>query len=1509
MSRRTATLAVGLVLGALACIASSSTSPLKPIDSKKHHDYADMVALMDEYIAAYPTLAQGGTIGNSADGRALKFVRITADITKRVPTSRPKMKWIGNMHGNEVVGREVLLYFMQYLLDGYGANERVTRLVNTTDIYILPTMNPDGYEIAKASKRPGQCTSLTGRYNKHSVDLNRNFPDQFIGAPTQARQPETQAMMDWTQRVPFVLAANLHGGSIVASYPYDSTQSGRSVYSKSPDDAVFKSLALAYAREHLTMGSKKAPCGAFDENFPEGITNGADWYSLSGGMQDWNYLNSNCFEITIELSCCKFPDASELPQEWENNRPALMAYTEQIHTGIKGQVIDAATGTPIVGAVISVEGIDHQVTSIVDGVYFRLLVPGTYTVTVTAENYADQSATLTVNETPEGGYPTAIEHTFALAQGTTESPSTDVVADTADAALISAALMRIQAKAPEDARIFQLTKTTHNGTAIQALELSHQANSKEAAGVVVEVESRPRVVLFGGIHGNEVAGTEVLLKFAEWLVESKAKIPKVDQLLQSVSLYIVPRVNHDGFQQAHYGDCYSFDGSLNANDQDILYNFDTFAENEAHAMRDLLVDVRPVLVAQLGAGYYGVAFPYSRPGLSTKDENLPKEAPTFTAIAKSFVNHFAADSTVLQPMSGGLNCKQSDPLDRFNEIPGTFFPQGVSNSFAIEGWAVVDQPDHYRTGALGDWLYDSMGAFHLDIFLGCCRFPEAREIHALANASNGALLSLASQATHSIVGSVHTKPKVSTALSEPIFNATISIKSETSSETFHTLRTDEEGRFWRLLLPGKYLVSASAPGYQPESQTLEVTADMAVPSYAFQLDEVAPTQESSSPTQKSTSSPEAGTHPFPGTISGYKLTFMGDVPSNHGEPLRFSTAFVSEAELDAGENVDTPRDCALLCNSHAFCRGFYFYYIGPAPRCIKLTDLGDPSGIRTDQECYSYSRLFPEASNGTTTAEPVSVIHSSTTVVDEVPDGTTSSPQTTTTSTTTTTATAATTTATTTTAKASDTPIRFPSCSLSLEFKHHNQRTVEKFLDEVSAKFSHIARVHKLGESTQNNPIHAVQITDKPTVHEVGEPWFKYVGNMHGNEVVGREILLHLIRELVCGYDAGDERITRLVDSTNIFIVPTMNPDGYEKAYSVTPRGDECPLRKIDQNVLGRDNANGVDLNRNFPDRIEGDPAKGIQPETRALMEFIEASPFVLSANLHGGSVVASYPFDGSQSRKNVETPTPDNDVFRKLALAYATPHRVMGTEEAACTKSETFSEGITNGAQWYSLYGGMQDWNYLHSNCFEITVELSCCKFPEASTLPTFWLDNRPALYNFMEKVHTGIYGQVSDAEDGTPLRAVNVTLQDRSSVIQTTSYGSYWRLLVPGTYTVQFKAMGYETETLHIDVKSFNAYTSKNYSVQLTRSADWDKYREEHYDTSSFVKKYGLTAAAIFGIIVAVVLVIVIIVKVVKRVKESRQYYNVLNDSVFDQSTFAKLSQADKELFDDWSEEEDVV
>ena len=93
--------------------------------------------------------------------------------------------------------------------------------------------------------------------------------------------------------------------------------------------------------------------------------------------QDFNYLFSNCMEITVELSCCKYPLEATLQGHWEDNREALLAYVEAVQAGLRGIVRDAE-GEPVANAIIEVAGIEKNVTTSFRGEFWRLLSAGRY---------------------------------------------------------------------------------------------------------------------------------------------------------------------------------------------------------------------------------------------------------------------------------------------------------------------------------------------------------------------------------------------------------------------------------------------------------------------------------------------------------------------------------------------------------------------------------------------------------------------------------------------------------------------------------------------------------------------------------------------------------------------------------------------------------------------------------------------------------------------------------------------------------------------------------------------------------------------------------------------------------------------------------------------------------------------------------------------------------------------------------------------------------------------------
>uniref|UniRef100_UPI00358ECAEE carboxypeptidase M n=1 Tax=Myxine glutinosa TaxID=7769 RepID=UPI00358ECAEE len=295
-----------------------------------------------------------------------------------------------------------------------------------------------------------------------------------------------------------------------------------------------------------------------------------------------------------------------------------------------------------------------------------------------------------------------------------------------------------------------------------------------------------------------------------------------------------------------------------------------------------------------------------------------------------------------------------------------------------------------------------------------------------------------------------------------------------------------------------------------------------------------------------------------------------------------------------------------------------------------------------------------------------------------------------------------------------------------LDFGYHDAALLEIFLKRMHEIHPNITHLYSIGRSTRDVELWVLVIGKNPWNHTIGVPEVKYVANIHGNEVVGRELVLHFIEYLLEGYGQNEE-LTQLIDSIRLHLLPSMNPDGFSQAFT-----SDC------DGVIGRYNHNGKDLNRNFPDPF--DSGNGLrEAETKAVMQWIKSEWFVLSASLHGGALVASYPYDnrppGSTSRYSA---SPDDDVFQHLAQSYANNHGSMATSTECFPR---FTGGTTNGADWYTLRGGMQDYNYVWGQCMEVTLEVSCCKYPESDKLKDFWDENLPALQAFLHKAHLGMH------------------------------------------------------------------------------------------------------------------------------------------------------------------------
>ncbi len=342
--------------------------------------YSQYDSIMNQFATDYPGLCQVQNIGTTVQGRSLLVAKISANVN--VEENEPEVLYTGTMHGDEVTGYVNLLRLIDYLLSNYGTDPQVTNMVDNMEIWICPLANPDG-------TYHGGNSSVSGawRYNANGIDLNRNYPDPSDGPHPDGNsyQPETVAWMAFADAHSFTIAANFHGGAEVFNYPWD-TWSRRC-----PDNNWWIDAGRKFADTVHTY-SPSTYMGGFDD----GITDGYDWYRVTGGRQDWMNYYKGCREVTIEISNTKLPSASTLPTYWGYLHASLLHFLETSLTGVRGTVSDATTMAPV-PAVIKVVGYDTDQDSsrvFTDpdvGDYHRMLLPGTYTFQYSALGYIPQT--------------------------------------------------------------------------------------------------------------------------------------------------------------------------------------------------------------------------------------------------------------------------------------------------------------------------------------------------------------------------------------------------------------------------------------------------------------------------------------------------------------------------------------------------------------------------------------------------------------------------------------------------------------------------------------------------------------------------------------------------------------------------------------------------------------------------------------------------------------------------------------------------------------------------------------------------------------------------------------------------------------------------------------------------------------------------------------------------------------------------------------------------------------
>lgn len=339
---------------------------------------------------------------------------------------------------------------------------------------------------------------------------------------------------------------------------------------------------------------------------------------------------------------------------------------------------------------------------------------------------------------------------------------------------------------------------------------------------------------------------------------------------------------------------------------------------------------------------------------------------------------------------------------------------------------------------------------------------------------------------------------------------------------------------------------------------------------------------------------------------------------------------------------------------------------------------------------------------------------------------------------------------------------------LKNENHHHHLNSyvspevITEKLKKLHAQYPHLTQLFSIGKSHQKRDLWVMKISDRPQVDEM-EPEVKYVANMHGDEIVGRELMMLLMEDLLAEYQKGNETIVNLINSTEIFILPSMNPDG--------------------MNRRQRGNARFVDLNRDFPDFTTPDNSNSYEnrePETQSMMKWQKTRHFSLSANFHGGAVVVNYPWDTTA------------DQHPQLPLVLNLSKKYAGEVEEMRNSTE-FPEGIVNGYQWYEVDGGMQDWSSYYHQDLQLTLEVSQAKWPDSSLIENYYQQHKKAMTDFLFQVHQGVgfyFPQKKEQKGKVTIYQVT-SKDDRLLKKGTYSFhqGQFYRLLPPGNYHLEIK------------------------------------------------------------------------------------------------------------------------
>jgi murein tripeptide amidase MpaA len=308
----------------------------EPAGYEYFHTYAEVKAEIDAAVAAHPGIAERISIGTTYEGRQIWGIKISDNVGS--DENESEVFVVGQLHGNERASGEMALYLLNLLVDGYGSDSRITDIVTSREIWIVPMANPDGAEHDmsdgafrnwRKNRQPIAGSTEIG------IDPNRSFgfkwnccgggsnnpasPKYRGTAPWQA--PETRAYRDFIlSRVvngqqQIDVALSIHAQGRLVLWPYAYTKKDHPPTMRYDDWRAF----VALGKDLAALNGYRAK-------------QTSDLYIVDGDEGDWAYHSQRIFAFAFELAAGNpqrmYPTLAQLQADQTRNRPALLLLLE-----------------------------------------------------------------------------------------------------------------------------------------------------------------------------------------------------------------------------------------------------------------------------------------------------------------------------------------------------------------------------------------------------------------------------------------------------------------------------------------------------------------------------------------------------------------------------------------------------------------------------------------------------------------------------------------------------------------------------------------------------------------------------------------------------------------------------------------------------------------------------------------------------------------------------------------------------------------------------------------------------------------------------------------------------------------------------------------------------------------------------------------------------------------------------------------------------------------------------